>query len=128
MVPQVPAVLDGVPRFLVVLAIQVLVALHRVSCHLIRPFEEWLVLDFSQNLMYWISEHSIYCLRVGRPGLPCKVSPRSIVVVKSIRPKVPPLLRDHLRFTFSQLLVFFNPFILVDPVHELAQTGDRLSC
>ena len=84
MVPQVPAVLGGVPQFLVVLAIQVLVALHRVSCHLIWPFEEWLVLDLLQNLMHQISEYSINYLRVGRSGLPCKVSPQPIVAVKSV--------------------------------------------
>ena len=78
--------------------------------------------------MYWILEHSINYLRVGRSRLPCKVSPRSIVVIKSVQPEVPPLLRDNLCFTFTQLLVFFNPFILVDLVHELAQAGDRLSC
>jgi len=76
--------------------------------------------------MYRISEHNINYLRVGELELPCKVSPRSIVVIKSIRPEVPPLLRDNLCFTFSQLLVLFDPFILVDPVHKLAQTGDKL--
>ena len=127
MVPQVPIVFSGVPRFLVVLAIQVLVALHGISCHLIRPFEEWLVLDLFQDLMYQVSEHSMYCLRVDGPGLPCKVSPRSIVVVESVQQEIPSLLRDNFRFTFSQLLVFFIPFILVDSVHELAQAFDRLS-
>ena len=78
--------------------------------------------------MYWVSEHSVYCLRVSRSELPCKVSPLSVVVIKSIRPEVPPLLKDNLCFTFSQLLVLFDPFILVDPVHELAQVGDRLPC
>ena len=78
--------------------------------------------------MYRISEHSMYYLCVDRPGLPCKVSPRLVIVIKSVRPEVPTLPKDNLRFTFSQLLVFFNPFILVDPVHELAQAGDKLSC
>ena len=70
--------------------------------------------------MYWLSEHSIDRLRVGRSGLLCKVSPWSVIVIKPIHPEVPPILRDNLRFTFTQLLVFFNPFILVDLVHELA--------
>ena len=73
--------------------------------------------------MYGLSEHS-----VGRSRLPCKVSPWLVIVIKLVRPEVPPLLRDNLCFTFTQFLVFFNPFILVDPVHELAQAGDRLSC
>jgi len=104
----------------VVLAIQVLVALHGVSCYLIWPFEEQLILDFLHNLMYQISEHSVNCLLVGRSGLLCIVSPRSVVVVKLVRPEVLPLLRDNLRFTLTQLLIIFNPFILVDSVDELA--------
>ena len=72
------------PRFLVALAILILVALHGVSCHLIWSFEKRLVLDFLQNLMYRILEHSVNYLRVGKSGLPCKVSPRSVVVVKSV--------------------------------------------
>ena len=114
-------------RFLVVLAIQVLVALYGVSCHLIWPFEERLVLDLLQNLMYQISKHSVNCLHIDRSRLPCKVFSRLVVIVKSVQLEFPPLLRDNLRFTFSQLLVFFNPFILVDLIHKLAQVGDRLS-
>ena len=82
-----------------VLAIQILVALHAVSYHLIWPFEERLILDFLHNLMYRISEHSVNCLRIGRSKLLYIVSPQSVVVVKSVRPEVPPLLRDDLRFT-----------------------------
>ena len=77
--------------------------------------------------MYWISEHSINCLRVGIFGLPCKVFPRLVVVVKSVQLEVPPLLRENLRFSFTQLLVFFDPFVLVNSVHELVQVGDKLS-
>ena len=77
--------------------------------------------------MYWLSNHGIDSLRVSRFGLPYKVSPWSVIVIKPVRLKVPPLLRDNLCFTFTQLLVFFNPFILVDSVHKLAQAGDKLS-
>ena len=81
---QVPTVLNVVPRFLVVLAIQALVTLCGISCHLIQPFEEWLILDLFQDLMYWVSEHSVYCLHVGGLGLPCKASPWSVVVVELV--------------------------------------------
>ena len=37
---------------LVVLIIQTLIALYGVYSHLIRPLEEWLILDFMQNLLY----------------------------------------------------------------------------
>ena len=101
MVLQVSTVLGGMPWFLVVLAIQVLVALYGVSCHLIWLFKEQLILNFLYNLMYQISEHSVNCLRTGRSELLCIVSPRSIVVVKSVRPEVPLLFRDNLRFTLT---------------------------
>ena len=65
------------------------------------------------------------CLRIGGSRLLRVVSSRSIVVVESIRPKVPPLLRDNLRFTLTHLLVLFDPPVLIDSVHELAQAGDR---
>ena len=78
--------------------------------------------------MYRISEHNVNCLRVGRSELLCIVSPRSVVVVKLVQPEVSHLLRDNLRFTLTQLLVLFNPFILVDSVHELALASDRLPC
>ena len=69
--------------------------------------------------MYRVLEHSVNCLRVGRSELLCIVSLRLVVVVKSVQPEIPRLLRDNLRFTLTQLLVLFNPFILVDLVHEL---------
>ena len=50
---------------LVVLTIQTLIALHGVSSHLIRPVEEWLILDFLQNLMYRFSEYDVNLLRIG---------------------------------------------------------------
>ena len=50
---------------------------------------------------------------------------RSVTVVKLVRPEVPPLLRDNLRFVLSHLLVFFDSLVLVDSVHELAHAGDR---
>ena len=81
---QVPTVLSGVPRFLVLLANQALVTLREISCHLIRPFEEWLILDLFQDPMYWVSEHSVHCLHDGGPGLPCKASPWSVVVVELV--------------------------------------------
>ena len=51
-VPKVFAVFCSMFVVLVVLTIQTLIVLHKVSSHLIRPLEEWLILDFLQNLMY----------------------------------------------------------------------------
>ena len=43
---------------LMILTIEVSVSIFRISHHLIRPFEEGLVLDFFQYLMHWLSEYS----------------------------------------------------------------------
>ena len=45
MIPQIPAVFHGVPLILMILAIKALIAPHGVSNHLVRPFEERLVLN-----------------------------------------------------------------------------------
>ena len=63
--PQVLAVFCSMSMVLVVLTIQTLIALHRVSNHLIRPLEERLILDFLQNLMYLFSEYGVNLLRIG---------------------------------------------------------------
>ena len=64
-VPKVPAIFCSMFVVPVVLTIQTLIALHRVYSHFIRPLEEWLILDFFQNLVYRFSEYSFNCLRVG---------------------------------------------------------------
>ena len=66
------------------------------------------------------------CLRTGGFKLLRVISSRSVVVAKSVRPEVPPLLRDNFRSTLTHLLVLFDPLVLVDSVHELAQAGKRL--
>ena len=74
--------------------------------------------------MYWISEHSIYHLRGCRLRLPSKIPTRSTIVV-TVRPEIPPLLRDNLVLSLALLLVFFNPLVLINSIHELAYTVDR---
>ena len=105
-IPQISTVLYGVPLVLVVLLIKTLTAL--------------------QGLMHRFSEHRINHLGTSRPRLPRKV-PSRLVVIVSIQPKIPLFLRDNLSLTFPLLLVFLNPLILVNLVHELVHTGDRLS-
>ena len=118
MIPQISTVLRGVFLVLVVMAIKALVTSHRVSCHLIWSFEERLIFNLLRNLLHRFSEHRV------RPWLPSKVSLKSVVIV-SIRPKIPPLLRNNLNLFLASLLVLFNPFILINPIHELAYTGNR---
>ena len=76
--------------------------------------------------MHRFSEHRINHLGTGKPRLPSKV-PSSSVVIVLVQLEILPLLRDNLSPTFPLLLVFLNPLILVNLVHELAHTSDRLS-
>ena len=76
--------------------------------------------------MHWFSEYSTDNLRIGCLRLPCEISPRTIAVI-SVRPKIPPLLRDNLLFSLALQLVFFYLFILIDLIHQLAHTGGRLA-
>ena len=65
MIPKVPTVFCSMSVVLVVLTIQTLITLHGVSNHLIRLLEEWLILDFLQNLMYRFFEYDVNLLRIG---------------------------------------------------------------
>ena len=67
MVSQIPTVLYNVSLVLMVLAIKALVAPHGVSSHLVWPFEERLILNLLQNLMYQFSEHRINLLSIRGP-------------------------------------------------------------
>ena len=46
------------PVILMILAIEVIVSLFRISHHLVGPFKEGFVFDFFQYLMHWLSEYS----------------------------------------------------------------------
>ena len=111
---------------LVVLAIKVLIAPRGFPRHLIRPLKVWFVLDFLQHLMYWFLKHSTDSLCVNCSVLPYEISSRAIVVV-SVQPEIPPLLRDNLFLSLTLQLVFLYSFILVNPIHPLAHIGGRLA-
>ena len=64
-ISKVPTVLRDVSMVLVILAIKVLISLHGLSRHLIRPSKIWLVLDFFQHLMHWFSGYSLDSLHIG---------------------------------------------------------------
>ena len=67
MILQISTVLCGVSLVLVVLAIKALIAPQGVSCYLICQFEERLILNLLQNLMYQFSEHHINLLSIRGP-------------------------------------------------------------
>ena len=120
-IPQSSTVLDGVSSFLVVLVMKTLVALHGISSHLVWPFEIWLILDLFQDLMHWLSEHRVNHLRSRRPRLPSKI-PSGPATIVSIRPEIPPLLRDNLTLPFTLLLVFLDLHVFIDAVHKPTHT------
>ena len=122
--PQSPAIFCGVSSLLVVLAMKALVALRKISSHLIWPFKVWLILNFFQNFVYWLSKHSANHLSSSRSSMPSKISSRSIVIVP-LRPKIPSFLRDYLCFPLPLLLVLLDPLILINTVHEPMHTSDR---
>ena len=65
MVPKIPTVFCSMSVVLMVLTIQTLIALYGVSSHLIRPLEEWFILDFLQNLGYRFSEYGVNLLHIS---------------------------------------------------------------
>ena len=70
-------------------------------------------LIFFQDLMHWFSEHYANHLSSSRPRLPSKVSSGSIIVA---------FVRLDALVPFPLLLVFLDPFILINIVHELTYT------
>ena len=99
--------------------------LHKVSSHLIWPFKVWLILNLFQDLMHWFSEHRANHLSSSRPRLPNKVFSWLIIVI-FVRPEIPFILRDNLSLPFPLMLVFVDPLILVNTVHEPTHTPYRL--
>ena len=126
MISQVSAILSSVPMIMMIMTIKALVTPHRISCHFIRLLEEQLVLNLLQDLLYWLLKHIINHLGVGRSRLPNKILPRSIVL-DSIRPKIPHLLRDRLRLSFPLQLVLNYPPILINPIHQLMYINSRFT-
>ena len=69
-VPQVSTIFHNVSRFLVVMAVKVLVALGKVSNHFPWPFEEQFVLNLLQNLPDQLSKHCTDHLVLVDPDCP----------------------------------------------------------
>ena len=71
--------------------------------------------------MQWFLEHRANHLSSSRPRLLSKVFLGQNIVV-FVRPEIPHILKDNLNFPFPLLLVFLDPFILINTVHELMYT------
>ena len=113
---EVPAILHGVFVVLVILPIKVMISLHGLSRHLIQPSKVWLVLEFFKHLMHWFSEYSPDILHIGCLRLPCEISPRVIIGI-SVRPEIPPLLKDNLLLSLTLQLFFLHSLVLIDPIY-----------
>ena len=113
------------PSFLVILGMKTLVAPHMASSYLVWPFEVWLILNLLQDLMYWLSEHCINHPRSRRPRLPNKI-PSGLVIIVSVRPEIPHVLRDNLSLSPPLLLVFLDLFIFINTVHKPTHTPYQL--
>ena len=124
MILKSSTILYGVPSVLVVLIMKALIVSHEVSSHLIWPLKEWLILNVLKNLVHWFLEHHVNHLSIGGSRLPNIISPRPIIIVL-VWLEIPPLLRDNLSFPLPLLLVFLNPLIFINLVHELAYTDSR---
>ena len=71
--------------------------------------------------MQWFSEHSVNHLRNYRSRLSCKILSGSVIVV-SVQPEIPHLLRDNLTFPLALLLVFLDPLVFINAVHKSTHT------
>ena len=49
------------------------------------------------------------------------------VIIVSVQPEILPLLKDNLSLSFPLLLVFLNPIVLINLVHELAHTSNKFA-
>ena len=67
--------------------------------------------------MHWLTKHRADYLSSSRPRLPSKISPGSIIIV-SVRPEIPPILRDNLRLSSPLLLIFLDPLIFINTIYE----------
>ena len=75
--------------------------------------------------MHKFSEHSVNHLRSHRSRLSRKIPSRSVIIV-SIQPEIPHLLRDNLILSFPLLLVFLDLLVLINTIHKLTNTPYRL--
>ena len=76
--------------------------------------------------MHRFSEYSPDVLRVSCLRLPCEISPRTTIGV-SVRPEIPPLLKDNRLLSLALHLVFFYSLVLIDLIHQLVHAGGRLA-
>ena len=75
--------------------------------------------------MHRLTEHRADQLSGSRPRLPNKVSP-GLVIIVFVQHEISLIFRDNLHLSFPLLLVFLDPLILVNTVHEPTHTPYKL--
>ena len=97
----------------VVSTIQVLISLRGIPCHLVLPFEEWLVLNPIYDLVHRLLEHHVYLphlhFRLLYPQVPLG-SRRKNSRPRSIYKRC---------FVLTLQSIIFKPFIFFNTSHEL---------
>ena len=71
--------------------------------------------------MHWFSKHNVNHLRGRRSRLSRKIPLGSVIAV-FVRSEILPLLRDNLTLPLALLLVFLDPLILINAIHESINT------
>ena len=125
MVMQGSAILSGMSPVLVVLAIETLIAFGWVSSHFVGPFEIRLILYLYKDLIYRLLKYQADYLGISSQRLVNEVSPRSIMVVP-IKLRISPFRWEDLGLTLSLHLILFDLLMLINTIHELAQTPSEL--
>ena len=120
-VTQSPAILCSVSLVLVILTIKTLIPPHGVTPHFFWPLEVWLDLDLLKNLVHKLFEYCANHLSSRKANMSRKVSPRSVVIVP-LRPKVSSGRGDHFCLPLPLLLIILDPFVFINPIHELMHT------
>ena len=115
-IAQSSTILCSVSTVLMILAIKTLIMLGKVSSHLIRPLEIRFILYLVKDLVYGLPKYCINYLSSRVPSMSRIISPRSVVIIP-LQPKASSVRRGHLRFPLPLLLIFLEPFILVNSIH-----------
>ena len=97
--------------------------------HFIWPFEVCFNLYLLKNLMHKLLEYCVDHLGNRKPSMSSKISPRSIVIIP-LKPKVSLVRRSHfcLPLPLPLLLIILNPFMFINPIHELTHALHWFLC
>ena len=123
---QGSTIFNRMSPILVVMAIQTLISLGRISPHLIRPFKVWLPFYFLKDLIHWLFKHRVDQLCISPRWLIGEISLGSIMTISSY-PRIS-LFREDFGLSFPLGLIFFNLLMLDNAVHNLTHIVSKFHC